>query len=99
MKIRCSTREVFSNYLFRESRALRSYDKASETSVKEQITMETYQTLIDGIRQKCAAQRWYGAETYISDWRLTAIPENDPQRTSFAFAPATSEQIQQTERL
>jgi hypothetical protein len=58
--------------------------------------MESYQPIFEAIRQHCAAQGWYGAETLSPEWR--DVRDDDPRRTGFEFPPATEAQVQDAER-
>ena len=52
----------------------------------------SYATLFERIRQKCQHQGWYGGDLLSSTAR-----QDDPQRTGFAFPPASEEQLAATE--
>lgn len=54
--------------------------------------------LIQTIRQHCESHGWYGADLRGPEWE-TSIVDDDLRKTRFAFAPATSTQIQETETL
>lgn len=57
--------------------------------------MESYQPIFEAIRQHCAAQGWYGAESLGPESR--DVRDDDPRRSGFEFPPATDAQIQETE--
>ncbi|MGH2497866.1 MAG: SMI1/KNR4 family protein [Ktedonobacteraceae bacterium] len=51
--------------------------------------------LFERIRQKCQRQGWYGGDLLSPTRRI--VPQDDPQRTGFAFSPASEEQLAATE--
>lgn len=55
----------------------------------------SYSTLFERIRQKCQRQDWYGGDL-LSPARRN-VPQDDPQRTGFAFPTASEEQLLATE--
>ena len=54
-----------------------------------------YEQVIETIRQKCASEHWYGADSQGPQWLQVAA--DDPRRSRFAFPPATEAQLQATE--
>lgn len=54
-----------------------------------------YDLLFERILQKCQHQGWYGGDLLSPARRI--ITEDDPQRTGFAFPPASEEQLRATE--
>lgn len=52
--------------------------------------------LCEAIRKRCADRQWYGPEFRGPVWGYPIAPD-DPLRTSFAFPPATEEQLRETE--
>src|SRR5438067_1521964 len=60
--------------------------------------MHNHHDLAQKIRHYCAAHGWYGADLRGPAWEMK-VAENDPQRATFTFPPATVEQLQETETL
>ena len=57
--------------------------------------MESYQPIFEAIRQHCAAQGWYGADSQGPEHRH--VRDDDPRRSGFAFPPVTEAQVQEAE--
>jgi len=55
------------------------------------MSSEDYQPLCDAIRQHCARSQWYGPDLLGPD------ATDDPRQFGFAFPPATTEQVRETE--
>jgi hypothetical protein len=60
--------------------------------------MDSDTQLIKEIRQHCEAHHWYGVDLRGPEWE-TSIAQDDPRRTGFVCAPATTDQIEETETL
>jgi hypothetical protein len=57
---------------------------------------QSYNLLFEAIRTKCQRERWFGPEL-LSPEQREYVPDDDPHRFGFVFAPATEEQLQATE--
>ena len=57
---------------------------------------DSYEALFEAIRAKCLKEQWFGPEL-LSPTQRESVPIDDPNRSGFVFAPATEEQLHETE--